>query len=63
MCIGSVYWKLQNANERNCAGPKLMERYIVLMDWKNQHVKDIKSLSNWPVGQMPLPSKLQQGFL
>lgn len=40
MCIGSVCWNLQNANEINHRRPKYVEKYTMFEDSNTKHSKD-----------------------
>lgn len=42
-CTGSVWWKLQNDDERNQRWNKRLDRYIMFMDWKAQYDKSVSS--------------------
>ena len=43
-CIGSLYCKLQNTDERN-QRPKQVEKHTIFMDWKTQSKDSVKNSS------------------
>ena len=57
-CEGPIYWKLQSIIKRDWKRHKEMERYSMLMDWKNQILSFRVSL---PVMHRLPPEQAQEG--